>query len=116
MFYLVGQRRNPVGQIRRGEACFAAGMIQNIGEFIGVQLGGNRNRRKPCVPESEENLEILRAVLHNDGNMIPPGQSQAAGQTGRQRGRSLRQIFIGQTYLKAGAYGRSVSVRPRSSS
>src|SRR3954465_11239593 len=57
-------------EARRRQADARTGMFENIAKLAAMQLGARRHCCEPAMPEFENGLENLHAILRDDGDTI----------------------------------------------
>ncbi len=97
--------RNDLAVEARGsKACASAGMLQDETAFAAVQLGIDRHRRKPGMPDAEHQLEVIGRVLGDDRDAVA-GLECSAQCAGEPRG-ALGDFSVGLQNAGAVADGR----------
>ena len=62
-------------------------MFQDEAGFAAVQLGVDRHRREPRMPDAEHQLDVLGRVLGDDGDAVACGETEPLPQrAGKPRG------------------------------
>ena len=87
---LAVQRRHRVVQLGGGEAQARAAVLQDEFEFARMQLGVDRHRAQARVPAGEQQLDVLRAVLHHQRDAVVRGKRGAMREPGSQRATRAR--------------------------
>ncbi len=82
-----GQRRQRLGEIGADKAQPRAAMAEDVAELLAMQLGVDRHRHQPGMPDAEERLEIGGPVGHRDGDALArPIGGLARQHAGQRRG------------------------------
>ena len=85
-----------------GKAHPRAGLLEDVAKLGAVQLGVGRHRGEPGVPDRIERLDIVRAVLGDDGDAVAGLEAEAAQRAGEPRG-AARRLAVGPQHARADA-------------
>ena len=77
---LLGRLGDGGDEVGRHEAEPGAGILQDEGEFLGVQLGIHRHGTEAGMPDRVHHLDRLDAIGHGEGHAIAGGQAEAHAQ------------------------------------
>src|SRR5262249_49905207 len=95
MFEALGRmRRDRRIEPRRCKADARAGMLEDIAELGAVQLGIGRHSGEPHVPDAEQQFEIGRRILADDGDAVAGGELQSSAQAAGQARGALGQFAV----------------------
>ena len=81
--HLVPHAFDPLSVAFVGDAEPGPRIAQDVGDLAGVQLGVDRDRDEPCVPDAEQRLQVVRPVRHDDGDPRARGQPVHRAQRAR---------------------------------
>ena len=114
-----GKVRGPgcdgLGQPVGGEAQARAAVLQDVAELGRVQLGVDRDRRKPGVPAGVEHLDERRAVDHGQRDPLAGAEAEALAQVPGQGRAPAGELAVGAPGRRAQGERRPVPVAGRAS-
>ncbi len=96
-----------LGQIAGDETQPGAAVLKNVRELLSVELGVDRHRHQPRVPDGEEQLDIGRMVVQDQRDAISGAQPALIGEVAGQHRGALRQVPVVVHQPMAGEYRRT---------
>ncbi len=92
------------------ETDLRARMFENIAQLLAMKFGVCRYRGKPGVPDAKQQLDIIRAILRDDGDALAGFHPELLPQRRSEPRRTARYFIIIPENLLAVSQSRPVAV------
>ena len=106
------QRRDAVDEIVGHDHRGGLGVIDDVGDFLGVELGIDRHRGESGPPGRVQRLEIRRVVLHQQGDAVAGREAERAQMT-REAGGAIGELAVAPERPPAVQQRRSIRMDAR---